>query len=431
MSSCEQTQMNATAPGLAYRLLALLLYPLWMIHALQHGRRYALGCYRSMRMSRDRTDHDGPDHDKLDQDPRIWVHAASVGEVRAITPLVHALMDGGHKVLFTSFTASGLQAIQRDFADSVRSTVIPIDCYWHCRRFFTRNNIKLGLIMETELWPELLYQARHHDVGLLLVNARLSARSLEANRFVRALLAHTLEYFSEILTRSRADQQALQSLGASPASIRILGNLKAQHHPPTNPTRPVDREYLLLASSHAGEELAFLASRPAAAQSRLLVIAPRHPARSRAIQAEIDGLGLRYAVRSQSQPVTAETEVYLADTLGELSQLMAHAEVVIMGGSFDDTGGHNLIEPASLGCAIITGPSDSNIDADIKLLGAGQGIIQIKTIDACWSAIMGLLEQPERAQALAKEAQARLARQPDILQVYLDAIAHHLPEPSG
>jgi 3-deoxy-D-manno-octulosonic-acid transferase len=418
--------MNATAPGLAYRLLALMLYPLWVIHALQHGRRYALGCYRSMRMSQDR-----PGHDTADHDPRIWVHAASVGEVRAIIPLVQALMDSGHKILFTSFTASGFQAIQRDLADSVRSTVIPIDCYWHCRRFFARNNIKLGLIMETELWPELLYQARHHDVELLLVNARLSTRSLQANGFVRALLAHTLGYFAQILTRNRDDQQALQSLGASPAQIRILGNLKALRQAPTNPVRLVDREYLLLASSHAGEELAFLASRPAATQSRLLVIAPRHPARSRAIQAEIDALGLRYAVRSRSQPVTAETEVYLADTLGELSQLMAHAKVVIMGGSFDDTGGHNLIEPASLGCAIITGPSDSNIDADIKLLGTGQGVIQVNTIDACWAAIIELLEQPERAQALAEEAQARLARQPDILQVYLDAIAHHLAEPPG
>jgi 3-deoxy-D-manno-octulosonic-acid transferase len=422
MSRCEQTQMNATAPGLAYRLLALMLYPLWVIHALQHGRRYALDRYRSMRMS-----HDTPNQDRPDHEPRIWVHAASVGEVRAITPLVQALLDGGQKILFTSFTATGFQAIQRDFADSVRSTVIPIDCYWHCRNFFARNNIKLGLIMETELWPELLYQARHHNIELLLVNARLSARSVDTNRFVRALLSHTLGYFSQILTRSRDDQQALQSLGASPARIRILGNLKAQHHPPTNPMRLVAREYLLLASSHAGEELAFLTNRPAAAQPRLLVIAPRHPARSKAIQAEIDGLGLRYAVRSQSQPVTAETEVYLADTLGELSQLMTHAEVVIMGGSFDDTGGHNLIEPASLGCAIISGPSDSNVAADIKMLGAGQGIIQVDDIVACWSAIMDLLEQPERARALAKEAQDRLARQPDILQVYLDAIAPHLP----
>ena len=423
--------MNATAPGLAYRLLALMLYPLWMIHALQHGRRYALDRYGSMRMAQDSQNQDEPDHETPDHDPRIWVHAASVGEVRAITALVQSLIDGGHKILFTSFTASGFQAIQRDFADSVRSTVIPIDCYWHCRRFFARNNIKLGLIMETELWPELLYRARHHDIKLLLVNARLSARSLETNRFVRALLARTLGYFSQILARSRADQEALQSLGASPARIRILGNLKAQHPAPTNPIRLVEREYLLLASSHAGEELAFLAGRPAAAQPKLLVIAPRHPARSKTIQAEIDGLGLRYAVRSLSQPVTAETEVYLADTLGELSQLMAHAEVVIMGGSFDDTGGHNLIEPAALGCAVITGPSDSNIDADIKMLGADQGVIQVKTIDDCWSAIMELLEQPERAQALAKEAQARLARQPDILQVYLDAIAHHLPAPSG
>jgi 3-deoxy-D-manno-octulosonic-acid transferase len=420
MSTCEQTQMKLAAPGLVYRLIALMLYPLWVIHSLLHGRRYAVDRYRSMRMSRNRP---------ADHQSRIWVHAASVGEVRAIAPLVHRLMDAGHKILFTSFTATGFQAIERDFADSVRSSVIPIDCYWHCRQFFAQNNIKLGLVMETELWPELLYQARHHDIELLLINARLSARSLQANRFVRALLARTLGYFARILTRSREDQEALQSLGASPARIRIAGNLKAQQQVLRDPLRLVEREYLLLASSHAGEELSLLTSRPAAAGSMLLVIAPRHPARSKTIQAELDGLGLRCAVRSESQPVTAETEVYLADTLGELGQLMAHARVVIMGGSFDDTGGHNLIEPAGLGCAIITGPSDSNIRADIKMLGAGQGVIQVADVDACWSAVIDLLAQPGRAQALAQEAQARLARQPDILQAYLDEIAPHLQAP--
>jgi 3-deoxy-D-manno-octulosonic-acid transferase len=109
-----------------------------------------------------------------------------------------------------------------------------------------------------------------------------------------------------------------------------------------------------------------------------------------------------------------------------MKSLMAHARVVIMGGSFDDTGGHNLIEAAGLGCAIVTGPSDSNIRDDIEMLGDGRGVIQVDSAAACWQTVAGLLEQPERAQALAREAQARLARQPDILQAYLDAITSRL-----
>jgi 3-deoxy-D-manno-octulosonic-acid transferase len=135
---------------------------------------------------------------------------------------------------------------------------------------------------------------------------------------------------------------------------------------------------------------------------------------------------MKYAVRSEAQPETADTEVYLADSLGELGSLMAHARLVIMGGSFDDTGGHNLIEPASLGCAIITGPADSNISADIEMLGVDRGVLQVESIAACWGAITTLLAQPERARALALEAKSRLARQPDILQQYLQVLKTYL-----
>ena len=135
---------------------------------------------------------------------------------------------------------------------------------------------------------------------------------------------------------------------------------------------------------------------------------------------------MRYSVRSQAQAVDNQTEVYLADTLGELSSLMAFARVVIMGGSFDATGGHNLIEPAGLGSAIITGPSDSNIIEDIAMLGAGDGVLQVENIDACWSAIRELLGHPERAQALGQEARSRLARQPDVLENYLSVILPRL-----
>ena len=175
-------------------------------------------------------------------------------------------------------------------------------------------------------------------------------------------------------------------------------------------------------SSHAGEEQRFLAARPAEMKSLLVVIAPRHPPRSATIQTEIETLGLRYAVRSKAQPVAAEIDVYLADTLGELMPLMAHARIVVMGGSFDDTGGHNLIEPASLGCATITGPSDNNIRSDIEMLGIGQGVLQVNTVEECWSEINKLMTNPKEAQRLAGEAQSRIAQQPDVVQKYLSSL---------
>ncbi len=405
--------MNIPAPGWRYRLLSLPLYLLWLVHALRHGHKHGLDGYLSMRFSAT----------PGDSEARVWVHASSVGEVRAIAPLVRALMERGEKILFTSFTATGYQAIRKNFADTVCSSVIPIEHCWYCRRFFKLHNIKLGVVMETELWPELLYQSRRQGITLILVNARLSRKSLQVGNFARSLLSRTLGYFRLILTRGSADRDDLLSLGAQDEQIAIIGNLKVHNAVSTATTRIVERDYLLLASSHIGEEQQFLAARPATLKQQLLVIAPRHPERSASIEAQIEALGMRYAVRSKAQAVDQQTEVYLADTLGELNSLLAYARVVVMGGSFDSTGGHNLIEPASLGSAIITGPSDSNIIEDIAMLGVGSGVLQVENIDACWSAISELLDDPGRALALGCEARARLARQPDVIEGYLGAIS--------
>ncbi len=408
--------MTVPSPGTGYRLLSIPLYLFWILHALKHGIKHGLPRYLSMRMF-------GQDGGSKQ---RIWVHASSVGEVRAVTPLVKALMQQGESILFTSFTATGYQAIQHNFSDSVCSTVVPFDHCWHCRRFFRQHRIKLGLVMETELWPELMYQARRQDIQLLLVNARLSRKSLNAGKFVRTLLSTTLGYFAQILTRNKKDHDAFTSLGVSEDRITIVGNLKSHSEISIPQSRIIERDYVILASSHSGEEQQFLAARPGEVSDYLLVLAPRHPDRSAEIQAQIEHLGMTCSIRSEAQPVTEDTEVYLADTLGELKSLMAHARVVIMGGSFDTTGGHNLIEPANLGRAIITGPSDSNIAEDIKMLGPGQGVLQVENMAGCWAAIVELLDHPERVEELGREAQSRLAQQPDMIQQYLAAISTHL-----
>lgn len=405
----------AASPGLLYRLLALPLYPLWLLHAIRHGRRHGLGEYLSMRLGGGAA-----------STHRVWVHASSVGEVNAVSPLVRALLRRGESVLFTSFTATGFKAIRARFGDSLGTGVIPFDNCWHCRRFFSRHRIETGLVMETELWPELLYQARRAGVDLLLVNARLSGKSLAKRGYLRRLLRNTLGYFDAILTRNARDVDALTSLGARPERIRIVGNLKAQSEAAPPPARLIERDYLVFASSHDGEERSFLEARPHAAGDCLLVLAPRHPERSAEIQRQVGELGLALAVRSKQQPIGARTEVYLADTLGELQAFMAHARLVVMGGSFDATGGHNLIEPASLGRAIITGPADSNIAEDIALLGRGEGVLQVEDMAACWREIERLLRDPEAAEALGREARARIERQPDVVASYLAEIIPYL-----
>ncbi|MCP4980508.1 MAG: hypothetical protein GY935_08445 [Gammaproteobacteria bacterium] len=408
--------MNLQSPSWGYRLLSQPLFLLWILHSFKHGIKHGMPGYLSMRMF----------GFKSDQESRVWVHASSVGEVRAVTPLVQALIYQGEKILFTSFTATGFATIKRNFSDEVCSGVIPFDHYWQCRSFFRDHRIKLGLIMETELWPELMYQASKHEIELILINARLSQKSLDRSKFILQLLSTTLGYFSQILTRGKQDRDALRSLGAKEERIKLVGNLKSHSVTASIPKRLIERDYLLLASSHAGEEQQFMAARPARFEHYLLVLAPRHPDRGAAIEAQIKTLGMSYSVRSKAQSIGNDTEVYLADTLGELNALLAHARVVIMGGSFDTTGGHNLIEPASLSCATITGPSDSNIAEDIQMLGQNEGVIQVENMAACWAAVENLLDHPERAQSLGHVAQSRLAQQPDIVQQYLSAISTRL-----
>ena len=409
--------MSIRSPGIGYRLLSLLLLPVWLLQALWHGHAHGLGSYFRLRCR---------GSESVSSNSQIWIHASSVGEIEAVSPLVRALRDRGESILLTSFTATGYQSIGRNFSEGISAGIIPIDFIWNCRHFFRQQPIKLCLLMETELWPELLYQAARRGISIIQVNARLSHKSLGAPFLVRSILQRTLGYVSLHLARNESDQEHLKQLGVNSENIRIIGNLKSSINTLSSYPKLIAAEYLLLASSHEGEEMALLSHRPGGSEKLLIVIAPRHPKRSKAIQQQLSQLGVNYATRSLSQSIDSQTEVYLADTLGELRALMLHARIVIMGGSFDQTGGHNLIEPAALACAIITGPSDDNIREDIKLLGQDKGIIQVTDVDACWQAVEHLLNNPDAATRLGKQAQQAVQTQANILNAYLDEIRPRL-----
>ncbi len=405
-------------PPLAYRLLSILLLPLWIGHAAWQAWKYHCAEYLWQRLGRLRN----PCPQRA-----IWIHAASVGEVALIHPLVQTLAKT-HPVVVTCFTITGYQHALNTLPDDVYIQALPIDAWPISHSFMRRCKFRLALIAETELWPETLYQTRRLGIPLLQINARLSHKTLAATGWKRRLLQRTLGYFDAFITRHEDDIARLQAMGVDGEKISLCGNLKyaaALQHNET-PKALIDRPYLLFASTHAPEEIQFAEICSRLDAPPLFVIAPRHPKRAAEIMKSLQQPGLNIRQRSRNQPIAADTHIYLADTLGEMPSLMAHARIVIMGGSFAPVGGHNILEPARLGAAIITGPGDDNIRADIDWLKSHHAIIQTPDIDRLQAEIQRLLANEKALEQMRQQARKAMAQQTRILPCYLDHIEKYL-----
>lgn len=409
--------MTVRRPAFSYRLLSLALFFLWILHATWLALKYRQPDYLRQRAGF---------HPPCHHNPSIWVHAASVGEVEMIKSLLESL-NQEYSILVTTFTITGFQHAQRILPENVSVRALPIDLLPISYLFIRRHHFKLALIAETELWPETLYQTARRQIPLLQINARLSQKTLNTANWSQQILRTTLGYFDRYLTRNAEDQANLLSMGAEADKISIVGNLKYAHSDPvTGYVRPVERPYILFASTHDPEEKMFAEICKALQLRQLVVIAPRHPQRAGEILKSLQQLDLRISQRSTNQAVTDKTQIYLADTLGELKTFMAFAELVIMGGSFNDTGGHNVLEPARLGKAIITGPSDQNIFQDIAMLAQHQAIIQVQDTQQLKQIIHSLITHPASRDELSNNARQVMQTQNHILQNYLKRIQYYL-----
>jgi 3-deoxy-D-manno-octulosonic-acid transferase len=342
--------------------------------------------------------------------PLIWIHAVSVGETRAAEPLVRALLarHPDHAVLLTHMTPTGRQTAQTLFAGEPRvtSAYLPYDVALLPQRFLRHFRPRVGLVMETELWPELLLGCRALGVPVVLANARLSERSARRYRRWPALTAMTLEALATIGCQTDADAERFAGLGAR--RLTVTGNIKFDITPPaaqlalgaTFRARLGARPVILAASTRDGEEALLVAAFAALAPAHaLLVIVPRHPQRFDAVAELVRARGLALARRSADAPLAPDTRVWLGDSMGEMFAYHAAADVALIGGSWLPFGGQNLIEACAVGTPVVLGPHTFNFAQVAEQAIAARAAVRAADAHAGMREALALLDDAARRRA--------------------------------
>jgi len=357
-----------------------------------------------------------------------WIHCASVGEVNAALPLIKHLKHSQPNIdlLVTTNTPTGAQFLKKH-TPAVRHVYCPVDWPFAIYAFLKNYQPQKLWIIETEIWPNLYRLSHENDIEISIINARLSQKTLNAPGWLKKAYQTALSQVDKILAKSKTDAKRFQQLGAADNKIEILGNLKyAQINALQEHQNLIQRDYILLASSHADEELeiATVWQKIKLTQQRteLLVIVPRHPKRMAKIKKQLTTLPLKITVDSLGQKPDSETDVFIFDQIGQLPTLYEHAKLVIMGGSFVNKGGQNIIEPSAYGKAILTGPDMSNFAEESEALLQADAMIQCTDYQALQQQLQTLLSGPESITELGLRAQKTVGRHKDILQNYL----HHL-----
>lgn len=346
----------------------------------------------------------------------LWLHAASVGEVQSMLTLVRALLaqESDSHILITTGTVTSAALVAQQNLPRTIHQFTPVDTYFSVKRFLDHWRPDMALWVESEFWPQLLLQAKRRRIPVILVNARLSSKSFQGWKRWKFFAQQILDCFTVIYAGSGDDAARLRALGAH--DVIEAGNLKfdAASLPvdaaaiATLSAQIGDRPLWLAASTHANEEHRVgLAHQRIATQfpNLLTIIAPRHAARGDAIETDLRNDGLSVARRSKGEAVTSDTQIYLADTMGELGTFYHLADIVFLGGSLIAHGGHNPLEPARQHCAILSGKHVHNFSDIVKKMQQSQAIRLVDDHEALASTVVELLRNKDLVQDLASNAQ--------------------------
>ena len=398
-----------------YRLLLLVLSLPLIIVSLWHAIKY-----RDAKLLLQRLGIGLP----AGNENPVWIHTASVGEVNAVIPFITLLKEQypGKPLLVTTNTPTGKRVLQKHFPELLHSYLV-LDWKWLSRHFIKTIQPRCALIFETEIWPNLFSSLKNKNIPLIIFNGRVSHKTLRAQQRFASAYKMALSNVTHILARSDIDKANFITLGATEDKTQTIGNIKyaASSHADVSAI-DLGKPYLLAASTRDGEEKIIVNALKNIPGNNLLVIAPRHPQRLPEIEKDLAEFNLAVAVRSRDEPVTNDTQVYLADTLGELGRFIAGSQFVLMGGAFLPFGGHNILEVAQAGKAVVFGTHMDNFADEAKTFLHANAAMQVSNEQELTQVVSRLIEQPGEVQQMGDNGLALMKNFAGIAQTYLDKI---------
>ncbi len=420
---------------LVYNLLNILLSPVIIIILLAK-KRCRPGLMQRLGI---RLPHPTP-KDK----PVIWIHAVSLGEATAVVPLIHAMHERypWALIMVSTITETGREVVQERLPGVAHHCYFPLDWPWVVRRYVENMRPAVFIVVETELWPNVLRYLSSHGVPTILVNGRLSSRSFDRYLWVRSFMAQIVSMMSLILVQSERDQDRFVKLGVSPERIQCTGSMKfdqadsknvqpVDHTLDTIRTIERDEEWIIAGSTHPEEELMLL--RIFQEISRVhpqvnLLLAPRHVERANKLEQTVRNLGIRVFRRTKmgNHNEVPGPRVMILDTRGELAQVYKLASLTFVGGTLVPMGGHNLLEPARWAKPVYFGPYTDHCQEIATLLIDSGGGVQVQNEKELLASFMRGLNDPEWRERMGHAAKGVVQKNQGVVQRNLDLISRFI-----
>ena len=355
----------------------------------------------------------------------IWIHASSVGETKAAISLYQSLSKKfpEENFLITTNTSSskGIIPINKN----LEHTYLPLDWLFTTRRFINLINPRICILIETELWPNLISICKKNNISIIIANARLSKRTTESPSFIKQIYKKVLSDVDLILCKSNRDKENYIQLGYLDKNIKVIGNLKYADTDNIvyNNENIINRKYVLALSTHPDEERQIITEWMRINEKKvLLVIMPRHPERLGDILSDIPLDMLSISIRSKNEPIKKSTQIYIADTYGEANLFLEHCEFVYLGGSLVDHGGQNFMEAASYGKTIIVGPYMYNFIEETEEFLKNNAMIMVKSSPTLKHVFERLIKSKQRRELFGANAKKILLSKKDIINDYCKEI---------
>ena len=406
---------------MGYRIVVFLLWPVFFFYTLKISLRDKSTRYLLQRL--------GFSYTALNSKAgrTYWIHCASVGEVNTYMPLHQRLIKQfpDTKFIITTNTTTGASTVSRHACERTTHCYLPIESSFAIKRFLNTAQPERCLIMETEIWPLLYKHCAQQNIPINIINARLSHRTLKANNWIKNIYKKSLHSVEKILCKSEQEVLNFKQLGATEEQLFNMGNLKFALANEADTHLAIDlnsRKYFVAASTHNDEEQQLAQLWCELNTDTVLVIVPRHPNRSNKIQTQLGNLNIKFSVRSKQQILGNNTNIYLADTLGELTGFMNGADCVFMGGSLIPHGGQNILEAARLGKTVVCGPHMFNFKDEVELLKTHNACIQVNNITELKNTFIDLLESPQD-KSLGENAKKALLSQANVVERYLSQLS--------